>query len=87
MSNTTVCQSCRMTLRSETDKGTNLDGSKNNDYCHHCFEEGKFKKEETMEEMIESCIPFEIKAGVYINEEAAQKDMIMQFKKLKRWRD
>ena len=31
--NNKICQSCGMPLVSESDLGTNLDGSINNDYC------------------------------------------------------
>ena len=36
------CQSCGMPLVSDTDYGTNQDGSKNNEYCAFCFKDGKF---------------------------------------------
>jgi hypothetical protein len=38
-----------------------------------------------MEQMIESCIPFEIKAGIYENAETARKAMMEYFPKMKRW--
>jgi hypothetical protein len=37
--------------------GTNIDGTKNEDYCCYCYQEGRFTSEETTEEMIEICIP------------------------------
>jgi hypothetical protein len=37
------CQSCGMPLKKdEKGGGTNTDGSKNNMYCSHCYENGKF---------------------------------------------
>jgi hypothetical protein len=37
------CQSCGMPLKKdEKGGGTNADGSKNNMYCSHCYENGKF---------------------------------------------
>lgn len=52
-----VCQSCGMIME-ENEQGTNSDGSISVDYCKYCFNDGKFGKDESMEEMIESCIPF-----------------------------
>ena len=45
-----VCQSCGMIMK-ESERGTNLDGSISEDYCKYCFTNGKFGKDETMEEM------------------------------------
>ena len=39
------CQSCGMPLRKKEDFGTNADGSKSNEYCFHCFQNGKFLDE------------------------------------------
>jgi hypothetical protein len=37
------CQSCGMPLsRDERGGGTNADGSKNDRYCSHCYEGGRF---------------------------------------------
>jgi len=32
-----ICQSCAMPMNKEEDFGTNADGSKNEEYCTHCF--------------------------------------------------
>ncbi len=78
------CQSCAMPM-GETDEmyGYNIDGSKNEDYCKYCFENGKFIQECTIEEMIEICVPHMIKQGM--SEEEARKIMINCLPKLKRW--
>ena len=78
------CQSCGMPL--VTDKeyfGKNKDGSINEDYCEHCFPNGEFNNpDETVEEMIESCIPFLENMS---REDA--RDMLKEFlPTLKRWR-
>lgn len=86
MENTIFCQSCGMPLTTQEDKGTNTDGSKSEDYCHYCYENGEFAKEETMEEMIETCIPFELQAGVYPDEKTARESMLSYFPNLKRWK-
>jgi hypothetical protein len=47
-----------MPLKSDEVLGTNANGSKNGDYCRHCFAKGKFTKDCTMDEMIASCVAF-----------------------------
>ena len=82
-----LCQSCGMPMENAELYGTNADGSKNEDYCHYCFINGSFSKEETMEEMIESCIPFVSKGNPWADEETARKAMLEMFPQLKRWKD
>ena len=36
-----ICQSCGFPFTAET-RGTNRDGTKNNDYCISCFKNGQF---------------------------------------------
>ena len=59
------CQSCGMPLTTDN-KGTNADGSRNEDYCIYCYKDGRFTQDFTMEQMIEHCAQFtdEIKQGV-----------------------
>lgn len=80
----TICQSCAMPMTEETQFGKNADGSKNKDYCCYCFVDGHFVKEETMEEMIETCVPFVV-GSVYPDADAARKGMKEFFPTLKRW--
>lgn len=80
-----VCQSCGMIMK-ENERGTNLDGSISEDYCKYCFNDGKFGKDETMEEMIESCIPFWINEAKGIDEKAARQELLSIIPTLKRWK-
>lgn len=80
------CQSCAMPLESEDLYGTNADGSKNDDYCHYCFKDGSFTKDETMEEMIETCVPFVSKNNPWPDEDSARNAMRELFPQLKRWK-
>ena len=80
-----VCQSCGM-IMNVNDYGKNQDGSENKDYCHYCYPNGSFGKDETMEEMIESCIPFKINETDSPDAESARKQMMKYFPSLKRWR-
>lgn len=45
------CQSCGMPMTEEAHFATNADGSRNEDYCCYCYENGAFKQDCTMEEM------------------------------------
>jgi len=37
-----ICQSCGMPMAKQDEFGTNSDGSKSNDYCCFCFQDGNF---------------------------------------------
>ena len=39
------CQSCGMPLADVNDIGTNADGSRNEDYCKYCYENGQFTQQ------------------------------------------
>jgi hypothetical protein len=79
-----ICQSCGMPLRKDDDFGINTDGSKSDEYCFHCFKDGKFLDEGiTLKEKIEKNIKFGIQMGM-------PKDMARHMcenilPKLKRW--
>ncbi len=81
-----VCQSCSM-MMGEEEYGRNADGSRNTDYCKYCFPNGNFGKDETMEEMIESCIPFWVGGGKCKTPEEAREQMRKLFPTLKRWKN
>lgn len=79
-----ICQSCGMEMH-DSDFGRNADGSPNSDYCRYCYKDGAFGKNETMEEMVESCI------GFYVGEkfgtaEEAREYLRKLYPALKRWR-
>ena len=88
MENTEVkwCQSCAMPMGSADLFGTNADGSKNEDYCQYCFVNGAFTSEQTMEEMIETCVPFVSKGDPFPDEQTARTAMQEMFPQLKRWK-
>lgn len=85
--NENYCQSCGMPM-GKTDEmyGTNADGSKIQDYCKYCFENGAFTQESTMEEMIEICVPHMASANSGMSEDQARKMMQEFFPTLKRWK-
>lgn len=80
-----ICQSCGFIMDSN-EYGKDADGSINNDYCKYCYIDGQFSKDETMEEMIESCIAFRINDTDYPNRETARNQMMQTLPNLKRWR-
>ena len=80
-----VCQSCGM-IMSQNDYGKNADGSVNKEYCKYCFPNGTFGKDETMEEMIESCIPFWLNNDDCKTEDDARNKMMKIFPNLQRWK-
>jgi len=78
-----LCQSCGMPLNTEDLFGTNQDGTKNDDYCVYCFKDGKFTGNESLEEMIEICVPHMIEQGF---EESQAREMLNNvLPNLKRW--
>ena len=84
----TICQSCSMPLFNDETYGKNTDGTKNEDYCCHCYsgDPAFGGSTTTMEEMVEICIPFELKAGAYPDAETARKALMELFPTLKRWK-
>lgn len=80
------CQSCAMPLVKPEDFGTDETGIRNNEYCHFCFQNGKFVSENiSMEEMIEisakACA-----ANTKMSEDQAR-DMLKEIiPQLKRWK-
>ena len=78
-----ICQSCGMPMANESLFGANADGSQNEEYCKYCFENGSFRKDETLEEMISSCIPFMVKEGM--TAEQAKDILESTLPHLKRW--
>ena len=79
-----ICQSCGMEMH-ESEYGKNADASINTDYCKYCYPNGKFGKNETMEEKIESCIPFYI-GERFDTAEAAREYLTKLYPTLKRWK-
>lgn len=80
-----ICQSCAMPLRAAEDLGTNADGSKNKDYCRHCFQSGKFTDEGiTLEQKIEKLVG--MAKQMNIPEDKARQLAQLNLPNLKRWK-
>lgn len=78
------CQSCGMPMEKSEDFGTNADGDKSTDYCHFCFQHGKFTEPNIiMEQMIDKVAGFATQMGMT---ESQAKEMAKTFiPRLKRW--
>jgi len=85
-----VCQSCGMPLESDEMKGTEKNGRKSDDYCVYCYADGKFTRNITMEEMIQTNIQFLDQwiesTGVQMTEEEAVAELRKYLPTLKRWK-
>ena len=77
------CQSCAMPMTDEH-FGTEKDGSKSEDYCSYCYQDGEFTSDISMEEMIAYSAPKAAEA-TGMSEEAARKMCEDMFPHLKRW--
>ena len=75
-----------MSIITLEDKGTEADGSLNDDYCCDCYEAGEFIDPEiTIKEMIESSISTTAKS-MNITLEEARTYLLSLLPTLKRWR-
>ena len=77
------CQSCAMPM-SDEHFASEKDGSKSEDYCKYCYQDGEFTSDVSMEEMIDYSAPKAAEA-TGISEEEARKMCEEMFPKLKRW--
>ena len=85
--NVVFCQSCMMPMNTSecAEYGTEKDGSKSTDYCSYCYKDGAFTSNDTMEQMVEACIPYAIEGGAFKNADEARAGMLESYPKLKRW--
>lgn len=80
-----VCQSCGMTL-SDGLYGKNADGSTSRDYCRYCFPDGKFSRDETLEEMIDSNLAFLDEINAERGTNMTREELSKLLPNLKRWK-
>jgi hypothetical protein len=71
-----------MPLTSDKAYGTNAVGTPNPDYCHHCYHDGRFIDELTVEQMTERCLPF---LEHQMDVEKARAYLAKKLPTLKRW--
>jgi len=80
------CQSCYMAMTKIEDFGTESCGGASSDYCCHCYADGDFKHEMTLDEAVEANVPWWRNEGDE-SDELARMRIREVFPKLKRWSD
>lgn len=85
-----ICQSCGMPLYSDSEKGTEADGSLSEDYCTYCYQKGTFPLPATLEDMVENNFQllahWNKAAGMEAPGEDARETLGRFFANLKRWK-
>ena len=79
-----ICQSCSMPLANAEDHGTTKSGDKSDDYCVHCFKDGEFTQNITLEQAIAQCVEYADMAGATKEEAFVYANNL--FPTLKRWK-
>ena len=73
-----------MPMGDESLFGTNMDGTKNSDYCKYCYKNGEFVDNVSMEKYIEMMVPFAAQANM--TPEQMRNYCETVFPTLKRWK-
>jgi len=74
-----------MPLRKEDDSGTNRDGSKSDEYCHFCFQNGVFMDEGiSLDGKIEKVTDIAIKMDIPEHQARSMAETLLP--SLKRWK-
>lgn len=83
------CQSCGMLLEQDSDKGTEADGTKSQEYCTFCYQHGKFTQDITIEEQVEHNLQdldeWNKSTGLQLTKEEARAQLMEFLPTLKRW--
>lgn len=84
-----LCQSCGMLLEQDSDKGTEQDGSRSEEYCAFCYQKGAFAQEITMEDLIEHNLmdldEWNQSMGRQVTKQEARMQLMEFLPTLKRW--
>lgn len=85
-----ICQSCAMPLQEPEDLGTESDGGVTSEYCAHCYQEGTFTHDRSIDEMLESNLKFlhefNKKQGTEFSEDEARVVLRQHLAALTRWK-
>ncbi len=80
------CQSCGMPMGPDQSKyGLEKDGTKSEDYCNFCYNNGEFIRDITMEEMVQMVTPFITSFNSNVNRESVENMLRDKLPTLKRW--
>jgi len=77
------CQSCYMPMDTSEKFGTGANGERSEDYCVYCYQHGTFTSEQTLQQAVESNIPFWKVEGE--SDDVARERIMQIFPTLKRW--
>jgi len=81
------CQSCAMPMEKAEMFGTNADGTRSEEYCAYCFQDGKFAQPDiSMQEMIDFCVTIMGQQGI-MPEDQARDLLTKSIPTLKRWQE
>lgn len=81
-----ICQSCGMPIRSDDMIGTNADGSRNDEYCIFCFEDGGFTFNGSYDDFVEKQVKIaQEKMGLPANKARETANGVLP--NLKRWKN
>lgn len=80
-----ICQSCGMPMQAEEHFGKNADGTRNEEYCCYCMQDGVLG-ECTLEEMIDICARIEVEDGRCKTLEEAKETLRLYLPTLRRWK-
>ena len=79
-----------MILVKNSDKGTESDGCKSEEYCAYCYQKGRFVQDFTVEELIEILLRhldnWNKENNVNLTEQEARAELQKFLPTLKRWR-
>jgi transcriptional regulator with XRE-family HTH domain len=88
---TPICQSCAMPMQNISEFGTNADNTANTEYCAHCYQDGAFTHNHTIEEMVECNLrfldEFNAQNGTSYSEDEARTVLKMHLATLKHWQN
>ncbi|MCL2605990.1 MAG: helix-turn-helix domain-containing protein [Coriobacteriia bacterium] len=88
--NNIVCQSCAMHLRAIEDFGTEADAGISTDYCLHCYKDGNFTGNQSMDEMVEINLGYldhwNTEQGTSYTKDEARAILKEHLATLKRWK-
>ncbi|NIZ18635.1 zinc ribbon domain-containing protein [Entomospira culicis] len=80
------CQSCGIPMGEEKSfYGTHHDGSSAEDYCHHCFKDGSFIHDLTLDQMMRISLIYLSEVHPELSKEEAEQRLRESLPKLKRW--
>jgi hypothetical protein len=84
---TKFCQCCGMPMGDAEELfGTEKDGTKSEEYCTYCYQNGAFTFHGTMQEMIDFCVKPMMESDPSMTEAQARAMMTSFLPTLKRWK-